>query len=149
MPSTGTNNEAGAPPSEESDPRVLRARARELAHEVERLLSLAERLEVERSAQPAAEDLVDRVNVERVLRISARVFLDAARRQEFPAYRAGRRLVARRSDVEAWLRSRPFRPSARRRSAAPASTQSSSEIDVSAALEATAARILAPARRSA
>lgn len=37
---------------------------------------------------------------------SARAFLNAARRGDFPSFRAGRRVLARRSDVEAWILSR-------------------------------------------
>lgn len=44
---------------------------------------------------------------------SARAFLNAARRGDFASFRAGRRVLARRSDVEAWIlsRERSVRPS--------------------------------------
>lgn len=43
---------------------------------------------------------------------SVRAFLNAARRGDFPSFRAGRRVLARRSDVEAWIltRERNVRP---------------------------------------
>ena len=38
---------------------------------------------------------------------SQRAFLDAARRGDFPSYKAGRRVLARCEDVDRWIESRP------------------------------------------
>ena len=38
---------------------------------------------------------------------SRRAFLDAAHRGDFPSYKAGRRVLAKRADVHHWIESRP------------------------------------------
>lgn len=42
--------------------------------------------------------------------IGPRAFLDAVKRGCFPAFRAGKRILARREDVHVWIESQPARP---------------------------------------
>ncbi len=67
--------------------------------------------------------------------ITPRVFEDAARRGEFPAFKVGRHVVARRVDLEAWIQSRPVAPTPK---APPAATPRD---EARAAVRAAAARI--------
>ncbi len=50
--------------------------------------------------------------------LTRRVYLDAARRGAFPATKVGRKVVAKRSDVDTWMQSKPVRSRPRRASIA-------------------------------
>jgi hypothetical protein len=66
-------------------------------------------------AAPAPDPIVTADNAADLFPgLTSRCFADAARRGAFPARKQGRKLVARASDVEAWLQSRRFRPRVRR-----------------------------------
>lgn len=52
---------------------------------------------------------------------SGRAFRDAARRGDFPSFKIGREIAAKKSDVRAWLESRTRLPSLRKARPAPSS----------------------------
>jgi hypothetical protein len=88
----------------------LRATATVLRAEADRLDALAN--DVEQSAT-AHLITVDSCAAE-FPGLTPRAFADAGRRGAFAAFRSGRKLAARREDVEAWLSGRRIQPRERR-----------------------------------
>ena len=81
---------------------LARARAAEMGELLDGLVDaladrIAERIQARLGQRPRYYDAADNPLG------SKRSFLDAARRGEFPSFRRGKRVLARREDVDAWL----------------------------------------------
>jgi hypothetical protein len=84
------------------DPNELEAQGHEAIASGHLLLAKAARLRV----SGASDTVVDKHECKRLRHVPTRTFEAAARRGDFHAMKAGRKLVAKLSDIDAWLTSR-------------------------------------------
>jgi cobalamin biosynthesis protein CbiG len=88
---------------------TLRATAAALRAEAARLDALATESETPGAAIITAEN-----SAAEFPGLTSRAFSDAGRRGDFPCFRSGRKLAARREDVTRWLESRRVQPRTRK-----------------------------------